>query len=400
VLRSVKLRRAVFVGVLCSGAFVVASPGVAAAKNGVPGPGHSGKKGSGSAVSTVGAGGASSAGASVGSEFEPGSVVTPGDHVPICHAIGNGGFVAIAPSAGVVFGHAGSSHQDGRDVIPPFTYQPNSGAPNTSLAGGQNWNAQGQSLLASGCVGQAPPPPPPPKPPPGSSTPPAPSGTPAVDTSIAKTVDPAQATVGQTVTWHITVTNNAASRATNVVVTDLLRPGVAFVSAVASQGSCDLTVCRLGTLAGGGGTATITIVTNAVDPGTAINSAAVGQSEIDYNESNNTTTAKTEITSPPFLPPAARRCGRLVGGTKTRQAGAPTTIWVEVRDSNGKTMKGVRVVARGVGVHASARSNRYGIVRINVTARGAGVITLRVAGASRCTGKVGITDVFQPPVTG
>ena len=83
--------------------------------------------------------------------FVPGSTVGPGDHVPICHALGNGGYELIAPSAGVVFGHAGSSHQDGRDVIPPFVYQPQgNGSPDTSLAGGQNW-AAGQALWANDC---------------------------------------------------------------------------------------------------------------------------------------------------------------------------------------------------------------------------------------------------------
>ena len=67
-----------------------------------------------------------------GDGFTPGSTVGPGDHVPICHALGNGGFNAIAPSAGVVFGHAGSSHQDGSDIIPPFTFDPN-GAKRTHM---------------------------------------------------------------------------------------------------------------------------------------------------------------------------------------------------------------------------------------------------------------------------
>lgn len=91
------------------------------------------------------------AGAGPPSDFVPGSTVGPGDHVPICHALGNGGYEAIAPSAGVVFGHAGSSHQDGRDIIPPFLYEPNKGELDQSLAGGQNW-ASGQAIWANGCV--------------------------------------------------------------------------------------------------------------------------------------------------------------------------------------------------------------------------------------------------------
>jgi hypothetical protein len=83
--------------------------------------------------------------------FVPGSTIGPGDHVPICHALGNGGYVAIAPSAGVVFGHAGSSHQGGRDIIPPFIYRSNQGDSNVSLIAGQGW-ASGQSTWSNGCV--------------------------------------------------------------------------------------------------------------------------------------------------------------------------------------------------------------------------------------------------------
>lgn len=91
------------------------------------------------------------AGAGPPAAFTPGSIVGPGDHVPICHALGNGGYEAIAPSAGVVFGHAGNSHQDGRDVIPPFVYEPNKGDADRTLVAGQNW-ASGQALWANDCV--------------------------------------------------------------------------------------------------------------------------------------------------------------------------------------------------------------------------------------------------------
>jgi hypothetical protein len=86
-------------------------------------------------------------------EFVPGSTVGPGDHVPICHALGNGDYSSIAPSSGSVFGHAGAGHEDGRDVIPPFVFQPNGNKEsNMSLAAGQNWDAAGQALWARGCV--------------------------------------------------------------------------------------------------------------------------------------------------------------------------------------------------------------------------------------------------------
>jgi hypothetical protein len=66
--------------------------------------------------------------------------------VTICHATGSATnpFVVITPSAsGVYHGHLGSSHQDGRDIIPPFTYN--------GQTYSQNWDAEGQAMWATGC---------------------------------------------------------------------------------------------------------------------------------------------------------------------------------------------------------------------------------------------------------
>jgi len=83
---------------------------------------------------------------------QPVPTVGPGDHVVICHALGNGGFNQIAPSSGDVFGHAGSSHMDGADIIPPFKYVDNQGGENDTLQAGQNWDAAGQATYNNGCV--------------------------------------------------------------------------------------------------------------------------------------------------------------------------------------------------------------------------------------------------------
>jgi hypothetical protein len=85
----------------------------------------------------------------------PVPTVGPGDHVVICHALGEANkntYVQIAPSAGVVFGHAGAGHQIGEDIIPPFIYQPNGkkGA-DSSLAGGQNWGGAAATVYSNGC---------------------------------------------------------------------------------------------------------------------------------------------------------------------------------------------------------------------------------------------------------
>lgn len=68
------------------------------------------------------------------------------DHVTICHATGSASnpFVQKSPSASGVFnGHLGKSHQDGRDIIPPFSYK--------GQTYSQNWNASGQAIFNNGC---------------------------------------------------------------------------------------------------------------------------------------------------------------------------------------------------------------------------------------------------------
>lgn len=69
------------------------------------------------------------------------------DHVTICHATGSSSnpYVQISPSASGVFnGHLGKSHQDGRDIIPPFEYK--------GKTYSQNWDATGQAIWKNGCV--------------------------------------------------------------------------------------------------------------------------------------------------------------------------------------------------------------------------------------------------------
>ena len=88
-----------------------------------------------------------------------------------------------------------------------------------------------------------------------------------IDLSLTKTVDNANPSIGQTVIYQITVGNAAGlSTATGVTVTDLLPPGVTFVSASASQGTYDSGTGEwtVGTVAGGS-SATLAL-TATVDP--------------------------------------------------------------------------------------------------------------------------------------
>jgi uncharacterized repeat protein (TIGR01451 family) len=88
------------------------------------------------------------------------------------------------------------------------------------------------------------------------------SGATAADLSLTKSATPESVTVGENVTYTITVTNNGPGAADGVTVTDALPAGATLVSANASQGSCSGTTtvsCSLGSLASGA-SATVTIV--------------------------------------------------------------------------------------------------------------------------------------------
>jgi hypothetical protein len=69
-------------------------------------------------------------------------------HVTICHATGSSSnpYVRISPSAsGVFHGHLG--HQDGRDIVPPFTWK--------GQTHSENWDANGMAIYNAGCSAPA-----------------------------------------------------------------------------------------------------------------------------------------------------------------------------------------------------------------------------------------------------
>ncbi len=69
-------------------------------------------------------------------------------HVTICHATGSSSnpYVRISPSAsGVFHGHLG--HQDGRDIVPPFTWK--------GQTYSENWDANGMAIYNAGCTAPA-----------------------------------------------------------------------------------------------------------------------------------------------------------------------------------------------------------------------------------------------------
>ncbi|MET9465699.1 hypothetical protein ABZY44_12990 [Streptomyces sp. NPDC006544] len=112
---------------------------------------------------------------------------------------------------------------------------------------------------------------------------------PAVDLSVVKSADATTVTVGQTVTYRITVANAGPNDATGVTVTDLLPDPLAFLSATASTGTYDPAtgLWALGDLANGA-TATLTLRAKATAAGSVTNTASARAEEKDLDPADNT----------------------------------------------------------------------------------------------------------------
>lgn len=124
------------------------------------------------------------------------------------------------------------------------------------------------------------------------------------DVELVKTDSPDPVVVGETLRYTLLVNNLGPDPARNVALSDTLPAGVTFVSVVASQGSCGYSTgtvtCSLADLAqpppGGVATATVTIDVTPTQAGTTVqNTATVSTGTEDFDQSNNTATATTEV---------------------------------------------------------------------------------------------------------
>jgi uncharacterized repeat protein (TIGR01451 family) len=128
------------------------------------------------------------------------------------------------------------------------------------------------------------------------ATPPPPL--PSADLALLVTDGPDPVTVGNNLTYAITVTNNGPDAASNVTLTDTVPSGVTFVSSTVSQGGCSGTStvnCPLGTI-NSGGHVTATIVVAPGSAGAMNNTVSVTSSVSDPNSSNNSATTGTTAT--------------------------------------------------------------------------------------------------------
>jgi uncharacterized repeat protein (TIGR01451 family) len=102
----------------------------------------------------------------------------------------------------------------------------------------------------------------------------------------------------------LTVTNRGPATATAVMLTNLLPPGVTYVSAVSTQGSCaqnaGVVSCNLVGLVAGS-SARVTLTLNAVNAGSVTNRASVSSAAFESAPADNAATLTTRINSAPTL---------------------------------------------------------------------------------------------------
>ncbi len=120
---------------------------------------------------------------------------------------------------------------------------------------------------------------------------------PAANLGLALQAFPRPATIGQSLTYTLTVRNLSAVDATGVVLTDRIPARSTLVSATPTQGSCTTTApvnCALGTIAAGA-SAQVTVVVQPTAAGYLTNRATVKSDHVDPARTNNTRTAIVRV---------------------------------------------------------------------------------------------------------
>src|SRR5262249_38287281 len=182
----------------------------------------------------------------------------------------------------------------------------------------------------------------------------------AADIAVTKTVTPATASVGDTVTFTVTATNNGPNQASGVVITDVLPAGLSLVSFSPVQGSyvASQGTWTVGTLANGASTQ-LTLVARATQSGTITNVATkTAENEVDPNPSNDSGTATINPTTPP---PADVGLLKTVDNP-TRSVGDPVTFTVTAMNFGPGNATGVVVtdlLPAGLAFQSAAPQGAY-----------------------------------------
>jgi len=243
--------------------------------------------------------------------------------------------------------------------------------------------------------------------PPATTTTTAQPSAPITDVAITKTPNHRDFQVGDVIVYTLVVKNNGPDPAENVMLAENLPPQISLISVTPSTGTCSAgaaITCSFGTLAVNA-TVTITLEARAIATGTAVNTATVTTSTPETTTANNRATA-TVIIHAAFTPPKVKgtpsACASLRVESTRLRVGHATTVVVSVRDTKGRPIAGLRIVARGAGVAASARTTSTGVARIRVKPKVPGVVQFAATGTtSACEQHARVIrvtpQIFLPP---
>ena len=223
-----------------------------------------------------------------------------------------------------------------------------------------------------------------------------------VDLSVTKAGSPATQTLGDgNITWTMVVTNHGPSEATGVTVADPMPAGNTFVSATSTKGSCTggaILNCTIGSMAAGE-SVTITLVTTPSTVGAQTNTVTVAGSRPETNTGNNSATATVQTVGV-ITPP--KPCVAVSKVTpKQLFVGRKTTLTIHLTQG-GKAVKGIHVKIKGAKINLRTKaSNSKGVVKQTLKMKKAGILIFTPIASKACnTKRVGVTNVFTPPVTG
>jgi hypothetical protein len=176
--------------------------------------------------------------------------------------------------------------------------------------------------------------------------------------------------------------------------------GNTYVSSTTTQGTCTggaILNCSIGNMAAGA-SVTITLITTPTTAGTQTNTAAVSGDRPETNTANNQATATVEVG--PFTPVVfCVAVSKITPGQLF--VGRKTTMTIHLTQHK-KAVKGIHVRIKGPKLNIKTKaSNSKGVVKQTVKMKKAGVLIFTPIASKACnTKRVGITNVFTPPVTG
>jgi uncharacterized repeat protein (TIGR01451 family) len=222
-----------------------------------------------------------------------------------------------------------------------------------------------------------------------------------VDLSVTKTGSPASQPLGAgNITWTMVVTNNGPNTDSGVTVSDPMPGGNTYVSSTITQGTCTggpVLNCTIGTMAAGA-QVTITLVTTPSAEGPQVNTVHVVGDRPETNTANNTATATVQV----FKGPPPVFCVAVSKVTpKQLFVGRKTKLTIHVTQ-NHKAVKGIHVRITGPKINIRTKaSNSKGVITRTIKMKKAGILIFSPIASKRCnTQRVGVTNVFTPPVTG